>query len=256
MSVWVTIPSARPVSEVNEWGKKWLDMGYKVAVQRDPGCGGYGWDVPFPGLAAFTRPYSGYAEAVNYLTSAVFGEYPGCDWCVACGDDTLPDPTKRADQIAAECSGYFAMQAIKRQHYEAESGVIAQLKQHSTYGVVQPTGDTWSDHQGRIIERIAGSPWLGREWCRRINGGQGPLWPEYTHCFSDEELQNVAQRLGVFWQRPDLNQHHQNWARARGDVRDKPAFLTEATSGAHWQKYSTLFKRRQTAGFPGSEPIA
>ncbi len=118
---------------------------------------------------------------------------------------------------------------------------------------MQPTGDPWSDTKGRIIERIAGSPWIGREFCRRMNGGAGPLWQEYTHCFEDEELQCVAQKLGVFWQRPDLTHKHNHWMRKPNAK--VPPHLAEATSPQHWAKFKALFEIRKRAGFPGHEPI-
>lgn len=235
MSVWFVAPSARPVAEVNARMDKWIAQGYRVLIQRDPGAR----HSDFSRIAVFIREYRGYAEAVNFMAAYVLAHSPSCDWIVAAGDDTDPDPTKRADEIARECSDHF-----RNLHIAA------------TFGVMQPTGDPWSDHQGRIIERIAGSPWLGREWCRRAYGGKGPLWPEYTHCFADEELQLVAQRYGVFWQRPDLSQHHDNWARARGNPADRPAFLDEANSPEHWRKYQALFNQRKADGFPGSELLA
>ena len=108
---------------------------------------------------------------------------------------------------------------------------------------------------GKIIERIAGSPWIGREFFRCMYGGTGPWWHEYTHCFGDEELQCVAKKLGVFLQRADLTQYHENWARKRGSIEDRPAFLAEANSSAHWVKYQSIFLMRKAAGFPGHEPI-
>jgi hypothetical protein len=120
---------------------------------------------------------------------------------------------------------------------------------------MQPTGDPWRDTMGRIIERIAGSPWLGRAFCERVNRGNGPWWPEYTHCFGDEELQCVATRLGIFWQRNDVTHHHDNWARAHGDAKDMPEFLRDANSPQHWAKYKALFEIRRASGFAGSEVV-
>ena len=266
MSVWLCIPSARPVAEVNARMDKWRDMGYKIALWRD---------LPEDDVIAdqvLVGRYPGYAVALNTLADVLRRDLR-CDWIVAAGDDTDPDPTKRADDIARECSEYFVESSFRRAskgcdpamlpaHLRLDMGKVRMALDMrlpmpaATFGVMQPTGDPWSDHQGRIIERIAGSPWLGREWCRRAYAGKGPLWPEYTHCFADEELQLVAQRYGVFWQRPDLTQHHDNWARARGNPADRPAFLDEANSPEHWRKYQALFNKRKAAGFPGSELIA
>ncbi len=250
MSVWLCIPSARPVAEVNARMDKWRDMGYKIALWRD---------LPEDDVIAdqvLVGRYPGYAVALNTLADVLRRDLR-CDWIVAAGDDTDPDPAKRADEIARECSEYFAGRGpADRVDENTVSMSISEFEKSRTFGVMQPTGDPWADHQGRIIERIAGSPWLGREWCRRAYAGKGPLWPEYTHCFADEELQLVAQRYGVFWQRPDLTQHHDNWARARGNPADRPAFLDEANSPEHWRKYQALFNKRKAAGFPGSELIA
>lgn len=135
------------------------------------------------------------------------------------------------------------------------------IKQMPLFGVMQPTGDRWGDAQGAYIDRVAGSPWIGREFARRMYGGSGPYWPEYFHMGVDEELQAVATKLGVFWQRPDLTHYHAHWGRPRpgermGQVDRMPAFLAEANSPEHWRKYKALFSKRQAAGFPGHEPIA
>lgn len=248
VSVWLVIPSARPVAEVNACMDKWRDMGYDIALWRDQVHYTGDLENPRADLLFGGSPYPGYAAAVNEMARGIlsgnrfFPGDPACDWIVCAGDDTAPNPTKSAELIGWECSEHF--------------GGIWTDRDQRTFGVMQPTGDPWSDHQGRIIERIAGSPWLGREWCRRAYSGRGPLWPEYTHCFADEELQLVAQKFGVFWQRPDLTHMHNNWARERGMAEDMPAFLAEANSPQHWAKYSALFNQRKAAGFPGSELIA
>ena len=113
---------------------------------------------------------------------------------------------------------------------------------------------------GAYIDRVCGSPWMGREFCLRINQGRGPLWPEYFHMGEDEELQAVALKYGVLWQRPDLIHLHQHWGRALpGEVMAPrtrmPKFLEKANSGAEWDKYKRLFAQRSAAGFPGSEPL-
>lgn len=268
MSVWLCIPSARPSAEANVRLAAWRGQGYKIALFLDS------WDQAKLCDKFVVGAYPGYAQAVNRLAKIVLAEEPDCDWIVCAGDDTFPDPTKRADEIARECSAYFEdlawprcwnWPAGKTLDQAKQDGTAKQTKQslwsaraaevYSTFGVMQPTGDPWSDHMGRIIERIAGSPFLGREWCLRANQGAGPLWPEYTHCYADEELQNVATALGVFWQRPDLTHAHENWARATGDAKDMPEFLADANSPQHWAKFGALFRARKAAGFPGSEPL-
>lgn len=236
MSIWLVLPSARPVAEASACFARWQDMGYRVCVFRDTPDLGPGNHIDALFTPDVGSGYPGYSRAVNLMAKAVLRQDQTCDWIVAAGDDTYPDPNKRADEIARECTEHFA----------------------DTFGVVQPTGDDWADfHQGkmsRIIERIAGSPWLGREWCLRAYQGVGPLCAEYTHCFADEELQLVAQRMRVFWQRPDLTHYHEHWARTPNATRIPP-HLAEATSKSHWDKYKAIFDARKAAGFPGSEPL-
>ncbi len=253
MSVWLTIPSARPLLEAHPVLEKWRSRGYNLAIWRDPGQAS-----GIPGLA-IEAPYPGYAQAVNGLVARVMDLDPDAEWFVAGGDDTEPDPAHTAEEIAAQCNSYFTLQQMR-----ADSSP-------NTFGVMQPTGDRFD---GGSIDRICGSPWLGREFCRRINQGRGPLWPEYKHMFVDEELQHAAIKYGVLWQRPDLIHLHHHFARASahlnsravavseggvtlygGDKKPRPVFLDEANSGSHWAKYKGLFLERKRAGFPGSEPL-
>lgn len=251
-SVWLTIPSARPPAEVAAIVSRWKRQGYKVALWRDS---------PHIDDAAFLAdtallmhgPYPGYAQAVNKLVAEVMGSYPDAEWFIAAGDDTEPDMNHTAEEIAVGCIGHFT-----RLHYGNESHRAAEIGPLSTFGVMQPTGDRFA---GGSIDRIAGSAWYGREYCARVNGGNGPLWPEYTHMFVDEEAQCVAQKLGVFWQRPDLIHLHHHFQRANDDLnspavaRQVPTHLVEANSQEHWNKYQAIFNARKAAGFPGHKPL-
>jgi hypothetical protein len=244
VSVWICIPSARPIAQVNAWAQKWIDQGYLVSLWRDK------VENPTPLCHSLTTgPYPGYASAVNLLVKGVLEQDHECDWIVIGGDDVFPDPTKRADEIAEECTEYFVNPHPSRFN-------------PGTFGVMQPTGDRWGAEEvwararfpdsPAYIDRVAGSAWIGREFCQRAYGGNGPLWHEYFHMFVDEELQQVAEKLGVFWQRRDLTQHHAHWGRD-GFTHAAPDFLREANSGGHWAKFQTLFNARKNAGFPGSE---
>ena len=244
MSVWLTIPSARPPAEVEPVLKAWRQQGYRVALWRD-------WNAePVSRLVDLVRPgvYSGYASAVNSLVAEVMDVDAAAEWFIAAGDDIWPDINWRAEEIAQQC----------RYHFEDLNQGNAKLE---TFGVMQPTGDRgFGDAQGPYIDRVAGSAWIGREFARRMYGGKGPLWPEYTHQFVDQELQEVAVKLGVFWQRPDLTHLHQHWGRPRegermGQASRMPEFLKEANSAAHWIKFKQLFEQRKALGFPGHEPI-
>lgn len=233
MSVWFCIPSARPLNEANRSLYQWRAKGYKVALWRD--LDELGTDDVCNLL--LTGTYPGYALAVNALVGIVLNHDPSCNWVVLGGDDMEPDPNYLPEHIAAQCEARFGSKGTH----------------DPTFGVMQPTGDRWGEgNDGALCDRVAGSPWIGRSFCKKINGGHGPLWHEYFHMGVDEELQQVAIRLGVFWQRPDLRHFHAHWARSKS--REMPKFLAKANSPQEWEKYRRTFMQRQAAGFPGHEP--
>lgn len=231
MSVWYAIPSKRPVSVAENILELWAHQGYRLAVWRDFG------DDPVRADLVIEGSYFGYARAVNALCGLILRVDDAATWIVTGGDDVEPDRAYDADEIGAECTAHFG----------------------GTFGVMQPTGDRWGadEHQPNVrpdrrayIDRVAGSPWLGRDWCARMYGGQGPLWSGWQHMFEDEELQAVAERRGVFWQRPDLIHLHRHWARER---KPEPEYLKAANSTFH--QAQALFRERAAAGFPGHEPL-
>ncbi len=241
MSVWFVCPSKRPAEQAEPILEKWRERGYFTATQRD-----HGDNILLHSMATFKRPYLGYAEAVNYLVKAVVIMDPKAEWIVCAGDDTEPEPNHLAEDLAVEFSRHFS----------------------GTFGVVQFTGDRWGEDprqrdpkmRSAYIDRVAGSPWMGREFCLRVNQGRGPLWPEYFHMGCDEELQAVATRLGVFCQCPDLQHLHKHWGRAKpgermGSIENMPDFLKLANSAEQWKTYKKLFAEREATGFPGSEPL-
>lgn len=221
MSVWLTTPSARPAAEAQKWIDTWRARGYKVAVVRD-----HGRDVEADFFDCIS-PYPGYAVACNVLIRNVMDHDPAARWFICAGDDITPDETKSPQEIALELESHFG----------------------GTFGVMQPTGDPWADAQGRMIERIAGSPWIGREFCLRTYGGYGPYCNQYTHCFVDNEIMEVAKLANCFLQRPDLTHYHHHWSRER---RQMPVYLRAANSQQHWQKYMRIYQQRRAAGFPGA----
>ena len=190
MRAWFAIPSARPAKEANRVLKQWQAKGYGIALWRDSLE-----DPPIANLV-LTGKYPGYAGAVNALAAEVLKHDRECDWIIDGGDDTLPD-MRAPHMIADECELHFG----------------------GTFGVMQPTGDRFA---GGSIDRIAGSAWMGRNWCKRANGGKGPLWPEFTHMFVDDCLQQTAIRCGAFWQRPDLVHLHHHFLRESARL-DSPA---------------------------------
>lgn len=220
------IPSARPPAEANVCLRKWCERGYKVAVQRDLG---YGIDI-YADLV-WERPYAGYAEAVNWLARIVLREYADCNIIVTGGDDIDPDPMHDPAVLEQEFIEHFG----------------------GTFGVWQPSGDRWMiDDKGRSSEeRVCSSPWLGREFCLRMYGGDGPLWYGWFHMFEDEELHEVATKLGVLQHRPEICQYHHHWI--RGPQKQRPPHLTEAKED--WANSKRLFDERKAAGFPGHEPL-
>lgn len=236
---------------------KWQDLGYKIMLWRDSDAD----SDAFRGVAMLFGIYPGYARATNELIQFVMCHDPRADWFVTGGDDVDPDPTKTADEIAFECDEHF------RDHWNRVSRdqtlcihPLTVIAKYQTFGVMQPTGDRWGDRQGAYIDRVAGSPWIGREFARRAYRGNGPYWPEYTHMGVDEELQAVAAKLGVFWQRPDLTHYHDHWGRAVppatiGHRSNMPAFLEAPNTQAEWDRYKSIFAARAAAGFPGSEVI-
>lgn len=224
LSVWLTIPSAKPPEAAQVCVDVWKSCGYMVALWRD-GDDDVSADLKLVGQ------YPGYALACNTLIRHLIDHEVAAEWFICAGDDILPDSRMMADDIAEQCRQQFG----------------------GTFGVMQPTGDRWAEVNGSAqVDRVAISAWYGRDYCRETYGGNGPLWPEYWHMFVDEEAQAVAQGLGVYWQRRDLTQFHDHWIRAS---RPMPPYLATANSRQHWDAAQALFNRRRAAGFPGHEPI-
>jgi len=203
MNVWLAIPSAREESQSTL--PLWKARGYKVAVFRNLGA-----SLIKCADLVLSGDYPGYAIATNALCAEILENDKECDWVVGGGDDVEPDK-RDPEQIARECTQHFA----------------------GTFGVMQPTGDRFA--QGSI-DRIAGSPWMGRSWCLRANGGQGPFWPSFRHMFGDECLLRVAEKLGVYWRRPDLVHLHRHFMRESLDLNSRavpsviPPHLIEGNS--------------------------
>lgn len=276
MSVWLTIPSARPAAEVRKTMNVWREMGYYICLLRDSfekECTGAHLTLSAEDIGG----YPGYSKSCNYCVKVIMELSPRARWFICAGDDTLPDPNKKAHVIAEECEKYFVdlfadvrgMWPMAKMHpmiYES----LSDRRDLSdgfggTFGVMQPTGDRWGDDaasrkrfgedRGAYIDRVAGSAWIGREFVRRTYGGNGPMWPEYFHMFNDEELQQVAEKLGVFWQRRDLTHFHQHCQREEviGQGHGpRPEFLEKAYSRENWNAMKAIYESRKAAGFPGA----
>jgi hypothetical protein len=227
MSVWFCIPSARPRAEAQPVLDCWRQMGYRIALLRQ----GETIDAD---LVIETHHYYGWARSINTLSRLVFHADRDAHWIVSGGDDTEPDAVHGAEEIAHQCTVHFG----------------------GTFGVMQPTGDRWADGS---IDRICGSPWLGRDFCTRMYGGNGPMYDGYRHMCADDELQQVAQLLGVLWQRRDLTHLHRHYFRTASDGVNYgaviPPHMTEWNSAAHWAEARFLFEGRRLSGFPGHDPL-
>jgi hypothetical protein len=243
------VPSARPIAEVATWGKAWQDRGYKVALVRD--VVDPEWQ---PDYTIFSTPtwgkYPGYAVSTNELVKCILREYPECMWCLAGGDDVYPDPDHTADEIARECGTYFG-------NLHDTPGFIP-----STFGVMQPTGHRYGEHpnhpdprlRSAYIDRICGSPFMGRSFCERMNKGQGPFHPGFLHMHGDECLFEVAKKLGVLWQRRDLTHEHRHWG-LKGNRSDMPQFLERWNTPEHWRESKALLDRLKAEDFAECMPI-
>lgn len=223
-NVWYAIPSKMEPAAAEVCLSKWRAQGYLLAVWRDRG------DKPIDWALNLSGDYPGYHAAVNSLCREILRVDPEAEWVVTGGDDMTPDPERRAPQIAAECTEHF----------------------QGTFGVMQPTGDRWGEDAAGVAlaDRICGSPWMGREFCRRMYGGTGPFCEAYFHCFGDQEMLEVARGLGVLWQRRDLTHEHLRFDRLGLPM---PPYLER--SHRIISETARIFHERQAAGFPGHEPI-
>jgi hypothetical protein len=222
--VFFSIPSAAPVDQAKRCLESWKDRGYRVAIFREKD------DLLIDHVDLYVNGvYRGYAHSVNVLAKSIFDNFPGCQIIVTGGDDSYPDPHKRADEIAEEFIDHF----------------------RGTLGVMQGIGDDWCGSyigKARSNEVSAQSPWLGRDWCLRAYYGKGPYWSGYYHFWGDTELQDVAIKSKVFWQRKDLADYHDNWKRNRKEL-GRPDYLIKAAQMN--KKDKELYQTRKVLGFPG-----
>jgi len=227
VSVWYAIPTANP-PRAARCLKRWREMGYRTAVLLDAESCPRVRKIAAADLSVYVQRYPGWPAAVNYLALDLTVDHDATI-VVTGGDDMLPDPDHAADEIAEEFLTHFGPELL---------------------GVMQPTGDPMGiDRDGvPAAARICGSPWLGRGWVGRAYNGHGPLPAGYHHYYMDEELQLVAERLGLLRQRPDLTQRHEHWTR-RGCG---PQTDYQRRNQLHWGADRQLFNERRAAGFPGS----
>ena len=259
MAVWLCIPSARvDGGTIQQWRAK----GYRAAIWRDPGAPSIDAEI------LVEKSYPGYGAACNDLARMAFAADPDCLFIVCAGDDTEP-AVSHPDLIAFECGRHFGKQ---QERYRVEltmhsssthnpstgfiehtpTQVIEGRFPWSTFGVMQPTGDRFA---GGSIDRIAGSPWIGKEFCLRTYNGSGPYNSAYRHMFVDEELFNVAHKLKCYWPRPELIHLHHHFMRESPALESNavrkpvPKHLFEANSQRHWDVAKGIFLEQKAKGF-------
>ena len=213
--VWYVVPSANPVM-AEKTIPAWREAGCKVAVFLDT------YDPDYKAWAdkIVRGVYQGYAKAVNALLRQTF-----CTESlvvVTGGDDMYPDPRFKAQELAYEFCHHFP----------------------DTFGVMQPSGDQFG-----AVGHICGSPWLGRAFIDRINQGRGPFWEGYHTEYSDREMYDVTNQLGIFLDRPDVSQFHAHWR--RGNPKAQRFGLNRKKGRGD----RALYFKRKKAGFPGHEPL-
>ncbi len=214
MSVWYLCPSARPKAEAEACLQAWLDFGCRIMILRQ------GELLDLPIMQYPVSFYAGWAVSNNHLARTVMQYSKSAKWLIFGGDDYWPD---RGSAIITgyQCTGYFG----------------------GTLGVMQPTGDRYNNG---YIDTACASPWIGREFCQRAYNGHGPFRDEYFHLYADTELQQVATRLGLFWQRQDIKQEHKHWTRGIGTAALPSDLYTFSEA-----KDKALYEARLALQFPG-----
>jgi len=220
--VWLALPSANPLKAAMT-AVTWKAMGYRTAFLLN----GPARDMKLDADLVVRCDYPGWGNAINRLCALIDAPI-----VVGAGDDMLPDMNIKAGEIARAFVDRFP----------------------DLVGVMQPTGDRWGEGTsgtvGALADRICGSPWLGRGFIERWNGGRGPFWSEYFHFYADEELKEVTAARGYLWQRRDLTHHHDHCTRPGGGRGARPAYMSEAQR--RWAEDKALFAKRKADGFPGA----
>lgn len=219
IEVWYAIPSASAENCARTL-PEWRARGYRIALLQDPGNR---FEADADVIVAPFDSYRGYGASINHLIRKVIPT--AAPIVVTGGDDMYPEMGRTAAEIAEEFLQRFP----------------------DTFGVMQPTGDDYAN-----TANVCGSPWIGREFARRVYGGNGPYCEEYFQLYEDQELHDVAQRLGVLWKRPDLMHFHRHWRRERGAGSPIPDYQQKVLSRE--QESRSIYERRASAGFPGHLP--
>jgi len=211
IEVWCCWPTVN-MERSREMIKVWHERGYKVSVLINPPH--EDTELAEAERVIVQNEWKGFPVAANVLC----WETPG-DIVVVVGDDIYPDKDHTPQEIAGDFQRHFP----------------------DFFGVMQPIGDEFG-----WTHKCAVSPWIGKMFIEKSYNGCGPFWEEYFHYFCDQELQEYATKLGVFYQRKDLTQYHDHWQRKEGG--ERPGYLLPAKK--RWHKDKKIFDGRMAKGFP------
>ena len=79
--------------------------------------------------------------------------------------------------------------------------------------------------------------------------------------FGDECLKRTAEKLGVYWARPDLVHKHNHFQRASDAIDAKavskpiPPHLAKWNTRAHWDEMQAIFRRLEAEDFASCMPL-
>jgi len=219
LNCWVVFPSAI-TTRANAAVDAWAAQGYHTLVYQDMGAQ--------PCVADVVRfgNFPGYYKIINHLVEDALCE--GADVITCAGDDMLPDPQATAQDI-----GQYYLKVFPRGE-----------------GVLQACGDRQGmDSRGvPAAERICGSPTFGREWIFRSYEGRGPLWSGYHSFYADEDLKEVAEKLGLLCMARQFTFLHKHWSWGHMSRQS----YQQRNSDSYWDKDAALFSSRKASGFPDS----
>lgn len=213
MNLWVSMVSGNPsLAEFN--GRKWKAAGFKLFADIECGL------VPCADETRM-RAYDGHPRSSNRAIADCIAL--GADVVLNVNDDMYPiDMT--ADDLIRAWSFVFDL---------------------STLGVMQCAGDMWGGMAWAAV-----CPAVGREYAQRINGGRGLYWPEYNHYFADQEIREVAERLGKFHLHTSLKIYHDHHTRGG---RDGLTAQNRAHTQSKHERDRQIYNSRLSANFPNHE---
>ena len=218
MTHFVCFPSAR-IDMAYSCAKEWEQKGYIPLVMLDPPTRA----VLFAPCTVIEgpSPFPGYYQVINQIARSAF--LFGADVCTFIGDDMTP-PKQGAEEHTLR---YFA-------------------RFPDGYGMMQCTGDRQGEKIGGKVnsERICGSPTFGRGWHEKAFGGTGGFPTAFSSFYADEVLKEVAERLGLLYQEPDLTIDHLHWSFGRS-VRQPYHERAEK----NWQQDQAVFMKYKAEDF-------